>query len=99
MQIFETLLAFALVATLLTACGTGDTQTSADRESNAEVKTAPINEDKTSVDYWVATISANPNWSKKVAEKAATRGKSIEEMQKIVAQHMVDQELIKQGGQ
>ena len=99
MQIFETLLAFALVATLLTACGTGDTQTSADRESNAEVKTAPINEDKTSVDYWVATISANPNWSKKIAEKAAIEGTSIEEMQKIVAQRMVNQELKKQGGQ
>ena len=99
MQIFETLLAFALVATLLTACGTGDTQTSADRESNAEVKTAPINEDKTSVDYWVATISANPTWLKQVAEKAAAEGKSTEEMQKIVAQRMVNQELKKQGGQ
>ena len=99
MQIFETLLAFALVATLLTACGTGDTQTSADRESNAEVKTAPINEDKTSVDYWVATISANPTWLKKVAEKAAAEGKSTEERLQVVAQHMVRQELKKQGGQ
>ena len=99
MQIFETLLAFALVATLLTACGTGDTQTSADRESNAEVNTAPINEDKTSVDYWVATISANPTWLKKVTEKAAAEGKSTEEWLQVVAQHMVRQELKKQGGQ
>ena len=99
MQIFETLLAFALVATLLTACGTGDTQTSADRESNAEVKTAPINEDKTSVDYWVATISAQPIWLKQVTEMAAIEGKSTEEMQKIVAQWKVDQELKKQGDQ
>ena len=99
MQIFETLLAFALVATLLTACGTGDTQTSADRESNAEVKTAPINEDKTSVDYWVATISANPKWLKQVAEKAAAEGKSTEERLKIVAQWMVEKELKAQGGQ